>query len=396
MMNEALAQRPRDSCHYAQSWGLSLLIHGLVLGVAALVMGDLKLAPKPEPFKWNVAMVDPPPQPVAEPSVPKPQAKAAAKPATPPAPKRAEPQPLERQTMVAPAEPPPQTPPTPVVSRQAPVQPVAEKKPEPVVEKKPEPEVKPEPKPEIKPVLKDVQPEVPPPMPLVAKSVEPVKPVEPLVQHPTHHISTQSAESRRPPAEPVVEHVSAQASSHPSAPAPSSHAGPAPSHPAPSAPPAPPAPMVASLAPSAPVEPAPPVPAPQATRESATEPPAAPSAAPVQEVSATPAPTPSGSNHHKAKADFGWVGKALWDRVMNLKRYPHMARARHLEGRVVVRAVIRQDGHLAKVDVTESSGHEILDLDALEVLRRAFPLKFTQPLEQSEVVVQIPISYKLQ
>ena len=81
---------------------------------------------------------------------------------------------------------------------------------------------------------------------------------------------------------------------------------------------------------------------------------------------------------------------------MILKRYPHVARARHLEGRVVVRAVIRDDGQLVKVDVAESSGHEVLDLDALEVLRRAFPLKFSQPLDQPEVVVQIPISYKLQ
>jgi outer membrane biosynthesis protein TonB len=48
------------------------------------------------------------------------------------------------------------------------------------------------------------------------------------------------------------------------------------------------------------------------------------------------------------------------------------------------------------VDVAESSGHEILDLDAVEVLRRAFPLKFDHPLEQPEVVVQIPIIYKLQ
>ncbi len=86
----------------------------------------------------------------------------------------------------------------------------------------------------------------------------------------------------------------------------------------------------------------------------------------------------------------------MWDRVANLKRYPHLARARHLEGRVVVRAVIREDGHLTKVDVAESSGHEILDMDAIEIIKRACPLHLRQPLGRPEVVVQVPISYKLQ
>lgn len=335
-MNQVAIQSPGDAQHYARSWGLSLLIHGLAVGLAVTILGDLKLTPKPEPFKWNVAMVEPPPRPVVQPADSQPKPAQPAKQA--PAPK-----PVERQTTIVQAVPTPQPTPTPAIQRQEPVQPV--------VERKPEPELKPE-----------IKPEVPPPMPMVAK------PAEPLIQHPTHHISTQSAESHTPPAEPAT-------------------------MPAPVAPsyPAPPAPMVAS----APAEAAPSASVHQAAQESAKEQSAESSPAPVQEAAVHPAPAASGAGH-AAKADYGWLGKALWDRVANLKRYPHLARARHLEGRVVVRVVIREDGHLTQVDVAESSGHEILDLDAIEIIKRACPLHLRQPLGRPEVVVQVPISYKLQ
>ncbi|TAJ09792.1 MAG: TonB family protein [Nitrospirae bacterium] len=329
-MHEALTQRASGSFHHAQGWGLSLLIHGLALGVTVLMLGDLTLTPKPEPFKWNVAMVEPPPRQVAQPADAQPKPAQPAKQA--PAPK-----PVERQTTIVQAVPTPQPTPTPVVQRQEPVPPV--------VERKPEPELKPE-----------IKPEAPSPMPMVAK------PVEPLVQHPTHHISTQ----------PAVSHASSEPATMIAS-----------------------APMVASVASSAPVEAAPPAPAHQAAQESAKEQPAESSSAPVQEAAVHHAPAPSGTGR-ATKADYGWLGKVLWDRVANLKRYPHLARAKHLEGRVVVRAVIREDGHLAKVDVAESSGHEILDLDAIEIIKRACPLHLRQPLGRPEVVVQVPISYKLQ
>jgi len=119
-MNEISLQRFAGARHHVQSWALSAFVHGLAVGAAVLVMGDLKLAPRPEPFKWNVALVEPPPKPVAQPSEPKPQAKAAAKPAPTPVPKQAEPQPVSRQTMVVQAAPPPQAPPAPAAQRQEP------------------------------------------------------------------------------------------------------------------------------------------------------------------------------------------------------------------------------------------------------------------------------------
>ena len=59
-------------------------------------------------------------------------------------------------------------------------------------------------------------------------------------------------------------------------------------------------------------------------------------------------------------------------------------------------AVIREDGHLGDLKVQESSGYELLDEDAMALVRQACPLHLKHPLGRPEVVVQIPISYTLQ
>ncbi len=96
-----------------------------------------------------------------------------------------------------------------------------------------------------------------------------------------------------------------------------------------------------------------------------------------------------------AKADYAWLMKALLGRINELKNYPHLARINHWEGKVVLRAVIRDDGQVIMVDVQESSGRSILDNDAMETLRKASPLKLEQPLGKPQVAILMPISYSL-
>jgi periplasmic protein TonB len=95
------------------------------------------------------------------------------------------------------------------------------------------------------------------------------------------------------------------------------------------------------------------------------------------------------------KADYGWLVKALLGRLDQLKNYPHMARINHWEGKVVLRAVIKDDGQVLMIDVHESSGRLILDNDAIETLRRASPLKLDHPLGKPQVAILMPISYAL-
>lgn len=62
--------------------------------------------------------------------------------------------------------------------------------------------------------------------------------------------------------------------------------------------------------------------------------------------------------------------RALLGRIDELKNYPVMARMNRWEGKVVLRAVIKDDGQVLMVDVQESSGRSILDNDAMETLKK--------------------------
>lgn len=93
--------------------------------------------------------------------------------------------------------------------------------------------------------------------------------------------------------------------------------------------------------------------------------------------------------------DFSWLMQMLWSRVTALKRYPAEARLSRWEGRVIVRAVIDEHGHLLEVSIAKSSGHDVLDEDAIAVITRACPLALSQPLGQSRVVLRVPIQYRL-
>lgn len=95
------------------------------------------------------------------------------------------------------------------------------------------------------------------------------------------------------------------------------------------------------------------------------------------------------------KADHRWLAESLWRRVAELKRYPTSARLHGLEGKVVLKAVIRSDGHLAEVSVQKSSGHTVLDEAAMEAVKLACPLQMKRQLGTPQIVVSLPIVYSL-
>ena len=135
------------------------------------------------------------------------------------------------------------------------------------------------------------------------------------------------------------------------------------------------------------------------------------------ELASTPAPTTAAANDAKPaepvvrestpqvamatrptpaiKVDHGWLAESLRRRLAELKRYPSVARLNGWEGKVVLRAVIRADGHLSEVKVHRSSGYEALDNAAMEAIRLVCPLHMHQPLGTPEVAVYVPIVYSL-
>ena len=125
-----------------------------------------------------------------------------------------------------------------------------------------------------------------------------------------------------------------------------------------------------------------------------------PTSQPPSELATSPAQTaslvPSSSTTQALrKPDYGWLAGPLLQRIEALKQYPATARLHRLEGRVIVRIVIQQDGHITSATVARSSGHDVLDQAALETIRQASPLTLSQPLEKSSVTMQIPLGYYL-
>jgi protein TonB len=155
----------------------------------------------------------------------------------------------------------------------------------------------------------------------------------------------------------------------------------------------PPVPPVSVEAPAVPAEP-PPAPA-----ESLAAPPAPSVAAespPIQ--TETEPPTVARDvpvRRPLSKADDAWLAESLHRRIVELRHYPSTARLNGWEGKVVLRVTIRQDGHLERVAVVKSSGHESLDHAAMEAVRRACPLHMKHPIHTPTVIVQVPINYSL-
>lgn len=99
--------------------------------------------------------------------------------------------------------------------------------------------------------------------------------------------------------------------------------------------------------------------------------------------------------HRDTRADYGWLRDALWGRIEELKRYPALARTNHWEGKVVVSAVIRDDGEVTGVQIAETSGRVVLDEEAMAVMKKASPLRLKHPLGQRQITIFIPINYRL-
>lgn len=128
----------------------------------------------------------------------------------------------------------------------------------------------------------------------------------------------------------------------------------------------------------------------------------APSAIPEQTAQSDLAPTPPqmaaispAPSNAPTKRDYGWLSEAILRRVEELKRYPASARVDRAEGKVVVKAVINEDGSIGEVDVFQSSGHPGLDKAAVETMRQAAPFYLPRPLGHARMTIKIPMSYRL-
>jgi protein TonB len=331
-----------DSQYRVQGWVVSALFHGLALTLALGLMAQVKSVMPKEAFKWDVVLVEPQ-RTQAEPQV-----------VTAPTQEPAKPTP--RQAAPAPAQP------------QMVTQAVQTREVTPVVQR------------EIRQVVETSQPiQQTGAVQTRTETVTPIKEQQPAeVQQATqavvesiapvvHHeaVSAEPAMTAVPVQEAVTRHEPAEAADHAVETGASKTA-------------------VVTRDPELPSSPAP-----SAVAASEAKPTEAVVRESAPQVAMAPRPTPS------VKTDYGWLAESLRRRLSELKRYPSAARLNGWEGKVVLRAVIRSDGHLSEVKVHRSSGYESLDNAAMEAIRLVCPLHLTNSIGAAEVAVLVPMVYSL-
>ena len=131
-----------------------------------------------------------------------------------------------------------------------------------------------------------------------------------------------------------------------------------------------------------------------------------PAPAPMQAAS-EPAPVKSltipiqsvvKSESDEATQDEAWsgYGELLHDYVGKHKQYPQIAIRRNLEGTVTVSARISQ-GRLIEITLVDSSGHKVLDEQALKMVRKAVEeLPVQANLARKSFTVLIPVDFRLE
>ena len=87
---------------------------------------------------------------------------------------------------------------------------------------------------------------------------------------------------------------------------------------------------------------------------------------------------------------------ALMAAAGRYKRYPATAREKGWQGRVEVRMVIGANGRLASASIKASSGHEILDNQAIDMLTKGKTTVEIPPgLRGRQFGLDIPVIFKL-
>jgi protein TonB len=161
--------------------------------------------------------------------------------------------------------------------------------------------------------------------------------------------------------------------------------------------PEPSAPRVQETAPQQPAAPSTP------TTAAAPPAPAIPAAAPAAPAPQQQATAPASSGQAARPSENPDAGNldqyrlALIGVARKYKRYPAQAMEKGWTGKVEVRLVIGSNGMIQSALVKTSSGYEILDNQALDMVKKAKPLTpIPAALRGKEFIVDIPVIFDLQ
>jgi periplasmic protein TonB len=129
---------------------------------------------------------------------------------------------------------------------------------------------------------------------------------------------------------------------------------------------------------------------------------AAPKVDPAPEVKVAPPPQPdppkkvepSDADVSDARAQYGnTLGRA----IAKHKSYPKIAQMRGWQGEVLLDLKLDGNGNVLSASIKESSGHESLDNQALEMVRKASPFPAPpEALRGRSFNITVPVSFKLE
>jgi protein TonB len=121
-------------------------------------------------------------------------------------------------------------------------------------------------------------------------------------------------------------------------------------------------------------------------------------APPVQTV---PVPVkqepPPVTNQADAEDARNKYGNALWGAISKHKKYPKIAAMRGWQGEAIVELELDGSGKLKSKKIIQSSGHDVLDRQALEMVEKALP--FPAPpdaLRGTSFTITVPVPFKLE
>jgi len=133
--------------------------------------------------------------------------------------------------------------------------------------------------------------------------------------------------------------------------------------------------------------PEPPVPVP------APVPPPPPVAPPPAHRLPAPAAVESPIDQNELRRGFV---RSVSGAVAKQRRYPQLAARKGWQGEVQLRVVVDGNGHLLEVSVQESSGFEVLDREAVEMVRRAAPFPLLAGMKKEDFAITLPVQFRLE
>jgi protein TonB len=137
--------------------------------------------------------------------------------------------------------------------------------------------------------------------------------------------------------------------------------------------------------------------APQTEVIAVTAKPDTPSPIPPVPVASPAPPPPAAPNQAELDDARGRYGNTLWGAIGKHKQYPKLAQMRGWQGEVIVELQLDGNGKLKSKKIIQSSGHDVLDRQALDMVEKAAPFPLPpETLRGNSFSIKVPIPFKLE